>query len=159
MVLAEPGNPCPAPGLRECYSDVDSALAFAEHCYLLGYGGQGHCNVRKLILRCFPSLSLVNAMRKVWITESVLCSAPFPGANIKAKCERFCAEQYLLDQLRLFPNATIAAMGTKAVKRLNRYKDHIPNRIVGCNAVYPPGCNRESTNPTWDQLVDIVTQS
>ena len=155
LVLAEPGNPSPNPGPEECYSDVDSAFAFTEHCYLRA-GGQGHENVRALILRCFHGLSLVDAMRKVWITESVLCSASSPGADI----ERFCAKQYLLRQLQLFPHATIAAMGkSKAVKRLNRYKDQIPNRIVECGAVFPPGCNFESTKDSWDKLVEIVTRS
>ena len=110
LVLAEPGNPSPDPRPEECYTDVDSAFAFTGHCYLQA-GGQGHKNVRRLIERCFPGLSLEGAMRKVWITESVLCSAPFPGAKIEPRIERFCAERYLLDQLRLFPSATIAAMG------------------------------------------------
>ena len=158
MVLAEPGNPSPNPGPEECYADVDSAFAFTGHCYLSG-GGQGHENVRTLIRRCFRGMSLVEAMRRVWITESVLCSAPSPGARIRPGIERFCAEQYLLHQLRLFPNATIAAMGrNKAVKRLKRYKDRIPNRIVECGAVYPPGCNFKSTKGSWDTLVDIVTR-
>ena len=154
LVLAEPGPPNPNPGPEECYSDVDSAFAFTEHCYLHA-GKQGHENVRKLIRRCFPGLSLVDAMRKVWITESVLCSDSSPGADI----ERFCAGQYLLRQLRLFPqHATIAAMGqSKAVKRLNRYKGQIPNRIVECGAVFPPGCNFKSTKASWDKLVEIVT--
>ena len=157
LVLAEPGNPSPNPGPEECYADVDSAFAFTGHCYL-NAGGPGHENVRIIVRRCFPDLSLVDAIRKVWITESVLCSAPSPGANIKAGIERFCAEQYLLHQLRLFPNATIAAMGrNKAVKRLNRYKNQIPNRIVECGAVYPPGCNFKSTRDSWDELVEIVT--
>ena len=122
-------------------------------------GGQGHENVRNLIYRCFPGLSLVAAMREVWITESVLCSAPSPGATVGADIERFCAERYLLDQLWLFPNATVAAMGkSKPVKRLNRYRDHIPNRIVECGAVFPPGCNFKSTKDSWDRLVDIVTR-
>ena len=73
LVLAEPGNPSPNPGPEECYEDVESAFGFTGYCFLTG-GGQGHENVRHLICRCFPGLSLVDAMRKVWITESVLCS-------------------------------------------------------------------------------------
>ena len=88
LVLAEPGNPSPNPGPEECYADVASAFAFTGHCYL-NAGGPGHENVRIIVRRCFPDLSLVDAIRKVWITESVLCSAPSPGANIKAGIERF----------------------------------------------------------------------
>ena len=158
LVLAEPGDPSPNPGPEECYEDVESAFDFTGRCFLTA-GGQGHENVRNLIYRCFPGLSLVDAMREVWITESVLCSAPSPGATVGADIERFCAERYLLDQLRLFPNATVAALGkSKPVKRLNRYRDHIPNRIVECGAVFPPGCNFKSTKDSWDRLVDIVTR-
>ncbi len=157
LVLAEPGNPSPDPGPEECYSDVDSAFAFTGHCFLTA-GGQGHENVRNLICRCFPGLSLVNAMRKVWITESVLCSAPSPGATVGVDIERFCAERFLLSQLRLFPLATIAAMGSKAMARLTRYQAQIPNRIVKCGAVFPPGCNFKSTRDSWDRLVEIVTE-
>ena len=110
---------------------------------------------RSLCAWHYSCLSLVNAMRKVWITESVLCSNPKPRATI----ERFCAEQYLLPQLRLFPNATVAAMGSKAAKRLKRYKDQIPHRIVECGAVFPPGCNFPDTKSSWDKLAEVVTQS
>ena len=157
LVLAEPGDPSPNPGPEECYEDVESAFDFTGHCFLTA-GGQGHENVRNLICRCLPGLSLVDAMRKVWITESVLCSAPFPGATVGAGIERFCAERYLLSQLRLFPHATIAAMGSKAVTRLRRYQAQISNRVVKCGAVFPPGCNFKSTKDSWDRLVEIVTR-
>ena len=87
LVLAEPGDPNPNPGPEECYEDVESAFDFTGHCFLTA-GGQGHENVRNLISRCFPKLSLVYAMRKEWITESVLCSAPFPGATVGAEIVR-----------------------------------------------------------------------
>ena len=157
LVLAEPGDPSRNPGPEECYEDAESAFDFTGHCFLTA-GGQGHENVRNLICRCFPGLSLVDAMRKVWITESVLCSAPFPGATVGAGIERFCAERYLLSQLRLFPHATIAAMGSKAMTRLKRYQVQIPNQIVKCGAVFPPGCNFKSTKDSWDRLVEIVTR-
>ena len=154
MVLAEPGDP---KGEEEHTGGIDSAYEFAGKCYR-NERSMGHKNVMKILRDCFGNLEFTELMRQVWITESVLCSAPDSGARIKAGCERFCAERYLLDQLQLFPNATMAAMGkSKAVKRINRYKNHILNRIVECNAVYPPGCNRESTKPTWNRLVEIFT--
>ena len=150
MVLAEPGNP----GSDESHTGVDSAFEYAEQCYLRD-GGQGHTNVRMIIRRCFPGLPLQEAMRKVWITESVLCSAKTPGAKVERACEQLCVSTYLEPQLRLFPNATVAAMGSKAYKRLKKY---VPD-IVECGAVFPPGCNFPSTKAKWDRLVSIVSST
>lgn len=147
MVLAEPGNP----GGNAIHNGIDSAFSEAEQCYLRA-GGQGHTNVRTIIRRCFPKLTLQETMRKVWITESVLCSATTPGAKVDRSCEQLCVSTYLEPQLRLFPNATVAAMGSKAYKRLKKY---VPD-IVECGAVFPPGCNFPSTKAKWDKLVSIV---
>ena len=155
LVLAEPGDPSPNPGPEECYADVDSAFAFTGHCYL-NAGRQGHENVRKLIRRCFPGLSLVDAMRKVWITESVLCSAETSGGSVAAGCETLCASKYLEPQLRLFPNAIVAAMGTKASKRLKRIKKRIPNIVVECFSVFVRGPHIKKAEETWDNLAPIV---
>ena len=147
MVLAEPSDP----GGDEIHSGIDSAFSYAEQCYL-GGGGQGHTNTMSIIGRCFPGLPPQEAMRKVWITESVLCSAKTPGVKVDRACEQLCVSTYLEPQLRLFPNATVAAMGSKAYKRL---KKHVPD-IVECGAVFPPGCNFPSTKAKWDRLVSIV---
>jgi len=147
MVLAEPGEP----GSDEIHDGVDSAFRYAEKCYLMA-GGQGHRNVRSIILRCFPGLSLKEAFRKVWITESVLCSAEVPAGKVNRDCERLCVSEYLIPQLRLFPNAVVAAMGSKAH---NRVKKYFPD-VVKCGAVFPPGCNFASTRDSWDNLVSIV---
>ena len=147
MVLAEPGNP----GDDEMHSGIDSVFNYAEQCYLRD-GGPGHTNVRTIIRKCFPKLTLQEAMRKVWITESVLCSAETPAAKVDPACEQLCVSSYLLPQLRLFPNATVAAMGSKAYRRLKKY---VPD-IVECGAVFPPGCNFPSTKAKWDRLISIV---
>ena len=98
-------------------------------------------------------------MRKVWITESVLCSAPLPRSQDRTWDRAFLRRSVSPGSIASLPNATIAAMGkSKPVKRLNRYRDQIPNRIVECGAVYPPGCNLESTKASWDKLVEIVTR-
>ena len=146
MVLAEPGEPGDS-----IHSGIDSAFSETEQCYLRA-GGPGHDNVRMIIRRCFPGLPLQEAMRKVWITESVLCSAKTPGAKVERACEQLCVSTYLEPQLRLFPNATVAAMGSKAYKRLKKY---VPD-IVECGAVFPPGCNFPSTKAKWDRLISIV---
>lgn len=147
MVLAEPGDP----GGDEVHTGIDSAFRYAEQCYL-GNGGPGHRNTMAIISRCFPGLSAQDAMRKVWITESVLCSAEVTATKVDRACEELCVRSYLLPQLRLFPNAIVAAMGSKAYRRLKRY---VPD-IVECGAVFPPGCNFPSTQAKWERLVSIV---
>ena len=96
MVLAEPGNP---KGEEEHTGEIDSAYEFAGRCYR-NERSTGHKNVMKILRDCFGNLGFKELMRRVWITESVLCSAPSSTENIKSKCERFCAEHYLLKQLQ-----------------------------------------------------------
>ena len=139
MVLAEPGSP----GKEEVHTGMISAFEYAARCYLED-GGQGHRNVRAIIGRCFPGLPLRQAMRKVWITESVLCSAESALAQIDRGIEEECVKRYLLPQLTLFPNAIVAAMGGKAYRRLRRFSRFIPN-LGEYGAVYPPGCNFPTT--------------
>lgn len=152
MVLAEPGMP----GKEEVHTGMISAFEYAERCYL-EYGGQGHRNVRYIIGRCFPGRPLRQAMRRVWITESVLCSAKSALGKIDREVEEECVRRYLLPQLRLFPNAVVAAMGSKAYRRLKRFSRFIPN-LGEYGAVFPPGCNFPTTQEKWDRLVARVRE-
>ena len=115
MVLAEPGYPKdgrPQTGL-------ESAFDATGRTYKLGTD-IGHSNVRYIVGLCFPDRSFVEAMRKVWITESVLCSIPKgdPTGKVPREVENHCAKTFLLPQLRLFHNPIVAAMGGKAYSRL-----------------------------------------
>ena len=154
MVLAEPGRPGPDEVYSGSASDLlDSAFRTAEHCYLYE-GGPGHANARSIINRCFPDLKRKEAMRKVWITESVLCSVQSedPTGRVPRNVEEQCVTTYLLPQLQLFPNAIVAAMGGKTYNRIRR---HVPD-VVKCGAIFPPGCNFKSTKDSWDLLVAAV---
>ena len=137
MVLAEPGQPN---GYRpEHYHDMDTAFENTGQYYRTGTD-PGHRNVRGIINRCFPGLSFQQAMHKVWITESVLCSVKSDTlGRITAPCERYAVETYLLPQLRLFPNAIVAAMGGKSRKQTSAFW------LIG-------RCCVRSSLPAWMQL-------
>ena len=85
IVLAEPADPASNEDYSSKGREMELAFSYAEKCYLY-CGSDGHDNVRKIVRSCFPSLELLDAMRKVWITESVLCSALTSGGNIRVAC-------------------------------------------------------------------------
>ena len=154
MILAEPADP----GAVENHTaGIDSAFRFAERCYLHGnlYGSSdGHANAREIIRSCFPHLTLKQAMRRVWITESVLCSAPTSGGYVPAACASACVRSYLVPQLQRFPDAVIGAMGSKAYDRVRKYAptEYI-RRVVKCDAVFG---RKRYYSPTWDILASLV---
>jgi len=41
-----------------------------------------HRNVRKILDACFPGLGFAEQMRRAWITDAYLCSAPVEGGNV-----------------------------------------------------------------------------
>ena len=157
MVLAEPTTP----GIDEDHTGgIDSAFAYAGQCYRYG-DDPGHANTRSIIQKCFSG-SWSEVMRKVWITNSVLCT-PLPkksqGGKKFRSCEDYCGERYLLSQLLLFPHAVIAAMGTKVHDRVKRLRRSIPpgfniNRYI---SPYRPGCYSPSASASWAKLVRDVT--
>ena len=155
MILAEPGRPsafhtCPAAGAKP-----EAAYEFTRQAYMeqTGRGGKGHAIVRDILTNAFPGLTLPEIMRRVWITEAVLCSATSPLARIPARCERTCASKYLVPQLRLFPQAIIATMGTKAYNRVLRFATGYQHQIVQC---HNPFGYRGGYSPTWTKLAAKV---
>lgn len=113
LVFAEPGDP----NLLEHHKDLQSAYEYATCCLFLGRG-QFHLNVRKILDLCWRKLPLEEQLRKVWLTDSVLCSAKRAGASVPKEVSDACGNRYLLDQLSLFPNALIVAVGKKAEERI-----------------------------------------
>ncbi len=158
MVLAQPNNP----GSDEDHtSGIDSAFAYAGQRYRHG-DDPGHANTRSIIQKCFCG-SWQEAMRKVWITNSVLCSVKPPRAKAKkwTKVEQCCGEWYLLRQLLLFPHAVIAAMGTEVHSRVNRLKKYVPHASnIGeyVSPYYRPGWNSPLAKASWDKLVTEVAK-
>ncbi len=100
LVYAEPGDPLPG----ESHAGLESAYAYSASTFANG-ATQFHRNVRYIINACWPGLPLSEQMKRVWMTESVLCSAPREGGHVRADICDECGMRYLLPQLRLLPHA------------------------------------------------------
>ncbi len=88
-------------------------------------------------------------MKKVWLTESVLCSPRKEGGRVPQTIECVCAETYLRPQLKLFSKALVVALGRKAQYRLERIG---VTNFLTASAVSPPGCNRPEACVSWEKI-------
>jgi hypothetical protein len=149
LVFAEPGVPhelerhAPSGTPLE---QISSAAEYAYNCFQNGKD-QFHRNVRGVIDSCYPKMTFEEQMRRVWITDSVLCSAPLEGGSVKSAVAKQCRLLYLERQLRLFPKALVVALGSKAAQRLRGIQG-----VLNVGAAAPPGCNQSSVRASWDQI-------
>ncbi len=150
LVCAEPGNPYvdekypqgpPASVLDAVCRYVFTARKASEDVY--------HQNLRYVLDGCFPGMDFCKQLERVWITNSVLCSAKREGDPVPAAVGHECRERYLEAQLRLLPKtAFILALGQKAQRRLRDW----PN-VQAAYSVAPPGCHRREARPSWDAAI------
>ncbi|WP_005032741.1 hypothetical protein [Holophaga foetida] len=146
LVFAEPGDPSPGD-----HATMDEAI---QHAYWAFREGQGlfHRNARKLFQLCWPDLSFDEQLRKVWMTESVLCSAMVTTGPVPKAVEQECGSRFLRRQLALFPNAMVVALGSKAQHRLDR----IGVSHHKAHAIAPPGCNQQAAYPSWVKVAEAL---
>ncbi|KAB0496754.1 hypothetical protein EIY72_11315 [Pseudomonas vancouverensis] len=104
-----------------------------------------HRNVRTILDLCFPDEPFDDQLRKTWMTESLLCSAPEEGKSVKSTAWRACSSCYLKPQLDLLSKAFIVALGLKAQQRLRS----VGLTFFAAGAASPPGCNLPSTRDSW----------
>lgn len=144
LVFAEPGDPQP----DEVHMGMESALHYAYR-YHQRQQDQFHRNVRRVLDLCWPGTPFETQLKRVWMTESVLCSAQSECGPVLRSTERACGERYLMRQLALFPDALVVALGTKAQNRLRAlgYK-----KFLAAGAVAPPGCNQLSVRESWNLI-------
>lgn len=144
LVFAEPGDP----QADEVHTGMESALQYAYH-YHQRQWDQFHRNVRHILNLCWPETPFKMQLDRVWMTESVLCSAQRECGPVPRSTERACGERYLMRQLVLFPNALVVALGTKAQRRLRAlgFLD-----FLAAGAVAPPGCNQRSVRESWNLI-------
>lgn len=148
LVFAEPGDPHD----DEVHSGIESAhekamRAFSEGTDLF------HRNVRLILNLCWPGLSFEEQMKKTWMTESVLCSAPVESGPVRTACERNCGYRYLLPQIKLLNHCVIAALGAKARDRMRAIG--IESFIPAVSAA-PPGCNIKKARSSWQAIADEI---
>lgn len=106
LVTAEPGDPYPwetyptgpAPRniLEAACASVFRALETGNDLY--------HKNLRYILDGCFPGMPFRKQFERVWITDSVLCSAPREGSNVPA---------VLRGAARLQPKARASELGPR----------------------------------------------
>lgn len=145
ILLSEPGYPHPV----EAYKGRSKLEQTCEYTFKALSEGtdQFHRNLKYLLKCLFPELSLKDQLRKAWVTETYLCSAPKEGAPVPIKAEKECASRYLARQLELLDGLPVIALGTKAYQRTKR----IPSvrNLKKAYAVAPPGCNFRHARPSW----------
>jgi hypothetical protein len=155
LVCAEPGDPHP----EECHEAdgtaegrLDSACHYAWECFAHGKD-QFHRNIRNILDMIWPELSFREQMNKTWITDSVLCSAKTEGGSIPRKVVQECTKRYLKNQIMMFANAKVVALGKKAQSRLMQANitDFIP-----AYAAAPPGCNFRGAKESWQYVASVL---
>lgn len=151
MVFAEPGHP----HLKETYgpSQDPSDLLGQAMDYIFESYRDGtdlfHRNVRAFLDSLFPGKSFEEQLRFVWLTEGRLCSVENEIGGLRDKT---CSQTFLVNQIQLFPNATVAAFGGKAQK----YLKGLGLAHVGAYAMSPPGANRKKAKETWELVKQAV---
>jgi hypothetical protein len=158
LIVAEPGDPragdvfydegTPAERL------IEDVVRRIHYCFTEA-PGQFHSNVRYLLDRAWPNLDFDRQLRRVWITESVLCSARFTTGPVPAAFWRACVNDYLEAQLALMPQAVVAALGGKAQKRTA----HLGRTILPAFAAGKPGCFQRGAKPSWEAVASAVRRA
>jgi hypothetical protein len=147
LVVAEPGDPQPGD-----HSTMEDALRHAYWAFREG-PGQFHQNARFLFNLCWPSLNYDEQLRKVWVTESVLCSAKVSAGSVPGAVELACGERYLKKQIQLFPQALVVALGDKATNRMSRIGVRGFERAF---ALGKPGCFQRGAQPSWHRIAELL---
>ena len=156
LVGAEPGDPHKGESHLATGSPrarLESAYAYATECFRSGKDLY-HRNMRYILERAWPRETFDEHLRKVWITDAVLCSAAREGGHVPRVVARECRDRYLEAQLALFPTALVVALGRKAQKRLAGYPG-----VMEASTVAPPGCNIfPGARASWDKVARLVQQ-
>jgi hypothetical protein len=156
LVAAEPGDPLSG----ETHEGTDPA-DFLDKCAEKVYGMFDppatlfHRNIRTILDACFPKFDFSQQMRRTWITDAYLCSAPEEGGSVRAASWRTCSRNYLLPQLRLLRDRKIVALGRKAEQRMRGFD----GPFLYAGAVAPPGCNRPDVRESWTRIPQYLRGS
>ena len=150
ILVAEPGNPHP----NEAYRSSNKLDETCEYTFNVLNEGTDlfHRNLKYLLDRLFPGIPLKDQLRKAWVTESYLCSAPKETGPVLTDAENECASRYLTRQLELLNGLPVIALGGKAHKRVSRVPD--VRNLKKAYSVAPPGCNHKPARPSWDAAAE-----
>jgi len=124
IVIAEPSNnpletfPADAKG-----PELLTAVTENSYQHVVNGAEPYHQRLRRILELLLGSSSLPEQLRRTWVMSSVLCSIPKPlssTSEVPSGVEARCSSSYLFPALRLFRNAEVVALGTKAYNRLQR---------------------------------------
>ncbi len=161
LLLAEPGDPLdgqafpPGLGARDFIGDASANTRSSYERSATRF----HANMRSILDLLFPGTGLAEQLRKAWIAETYLCSAPVEGGRVPAAAERACAGRFLARQLRLLSGRPVVALGDKAqrrVRRLVREVSGLESRLVDAWAASPPGANDPRARRSWERAAAQV---
>ena len=115
ILLSEPGNPHPT----ESYKGRNKLQQTCEYTFKAIEHGTDrfHKRLKDLLDLLFPELPLKDQLRKAWVTQTYLCSAPTESGRVPRAAEDDCAMRYLSGQLELLHGRPVLALGDKAHKR------------------------------------------
>ena len=155
LVLAEPGHPLPGERFSGPGDDDYIAEVTKNSAANLKHGATKlHENLAWVMDELWPSTSFEYKLRKVWITESRLCSVEDEIREAKGGDKKLCAREYLLPQTNILPNATVVLFGGKAQTRVGNYFPEAINAV----ALAPPGCNISNARPSWEKAIGVIKE-
>lgn len=156
LLIAEPGN-----GMEgETYRFTGEARPFLEDLCRYVFDqyennrSDFHANMRYVLDRCWPGLSLREQLTRTWITETFLCSAPFSTGPVKPRAWRTCVDHYLSKQLELLSGRVVIALGGKAQTRAARL-----GPMHHAFAPGKPGANFPGARPSWEEAGRLVQEA
>lgn len=112
-----------------------------------------HRNIRQILDLAWPGAELEEQLRRTWITDAYLCSAPKEGGPVRRSAEHRCASDYLHRELALFPaSPLVIALGGKAKARADRIGINA-HRVV---SAAPPGCHQHQARNSWEEIPRLL---
>ncbi len=156
MVLAEPGNPQHS---EEYDSNLDSegmlksTVKFVHQCYDRRCG-KLHSHARWFLDCLYPKLEFEEQLRRVWITESRLCSLNESAGQGRLELYWRCEDHYLAEQLKLLSHADVVAFGGKARATVRRLRKRQPIRqVIEAFALSPRPSQLDDAHHSWEDAL------
>lgn len=151
LIVVEPANPRSGTNYRLFRRRTDTLEQVCRDAFghfnppYISY----HRNLRYILDICWPRLPLYEQLKRVWITESYLCSAPTVAGSVPRMSERACYADYLAPQLELLKDRVIVALGSKARRRIGNiqnvdYADAVATR------------NPRAAQATWKKIPKLL---
>lgn len=116
ILVSEPGDPHYS---LETYRGPNKLEQTCEYTFQAIENGTDrfHKRLKYLLDLLFPGLPLNRQLRKVWITQTYLCSAPTESCPVPGAAEKECSTRYLSKQLKLLRGKPVIALGKSKAHR------------------------------------------